>query len=372
MQTQMESAILAKKLRYEEFTRRMVKSEFIQELVENNKWYRHVLRFLGNGLMFAAFMGAMILAFQVSILLGLLALPVYFYFQGVLIAGIMIHSHELSHNHIKARWLNDLIGILAGYFSFINFYSFQQAHQHHHKNIGNLDTPEAGAPISRSGQQAINNDDRYLKFTMKVYLRSKPVWLLISWPCWLYYSDYNSWMLPCRHANGKLHTGSVVVFALMMAIHLVLLVAFPAEYLGLFVVPMLIGGNRILAISHMHHAHEDSVFFGHEHHNFYSVIMHTTDKDYGIIDNFFMLNNGYHVPHHINTKISYYDLPRASKFLRESLPGDLHYNFYEGCSFYGDVAKSFYDARLERDYSIYQLRFFRPEEVMGELKQKFG
>ena len=78
--------------------------------------------------------------------------------------------------------------------------------------------------------------------------------------------------------------------------------------------------------------------------------MSTTDRDFGKVVNFFMMNNGYHIAHHMNPRIAYYDLEKASHYLRQTIPKDLSYNFYKNCHFYREATHSAYEQRLDRDY----------------------
>lgn len=356
------NSILSQKLAYEQFSREMVHSDYLTGLTKNNKASRHVLRFLSQLLLFSVWLISAKVLFALSPFLMVVVYPAYLYFQGLLIAGSMIHSHELSHNHIQRRWLNDLIGILSGLISYINFYSFQNAHRIHHKNIGNLDTPEVGAPISLTGQTKIPRGDKLNKIMVGIFARSKVVGFISSWPLFIFYGDYNSWLLPFRRAD-KIDRKSLVVFTLFLTINLTLLTLFPLHYILLYLFPMLVGGNRILIITSMHHAHEDTVFFNEKNHNFFNTIMSTTDRDFGRIVNFFMMNNGYHIPHHLNPRIAYYDLKKASAYLRDKIPGNLNYNYYPDSRFYRDFANSFYEQRLDQDHEVYQLKFLTREQI---------
>src|SRR4051794_5664504 len=103
-----DSKSLQNKLRYEQFTRLAISSDYFVELTNNNKSYRHMLRFLCNLILFALFIWIEKCCFASSPILGILVYPFYLYFQGLLISGFMIHSHELSHKHIKSKWLNNM------------------------------------------------------------------------------------------------------------------------------------------------------------------------------------------------------------------------------------------------------------------------
>ena len=326
-------------------------------LVKNNHAYRHVFRFFLNILMFSTLLGAGMLALNHHHYLLLVAyLPFYCYFQGLIIAGFMVHSHEMSHAHIKKTWLNDLIGIVSSAFCYFNYYSFREAHIYHHKNIGNIDEPEVGAPISKKGQRRLLNEDKLHQYAIKIYTKSTALWFIISWPLFIYYGDYNSWILPFKK-NGKIHRGSLCVFTLFLLLNLAFMFFFPIAYLALYLPAVLIGGNRILIITSMHHAHEDTVFFNESLHHPFNVIMSSTDRNFGFITNFFMMNNGYHIPHHMQPKIAYYDLPKASKYLRQTIPAHLAYHYYPNSRFYHDFIHSFYEKRLDSDPEYYQLTY---------------
>jgi fatty acid desaturase len=350
------SSAFEKKSLYEQFTKQAIGSEYFAELTGNNKSYRHVLRFMAHVMLFIAFVVLIKSGFRESFILGAAIYPFYFYFQGLLISGLMIHSHELTHHHVKIKWLNNLLGVISGGISFINFYSFQQAHRFHHRNIGNLDAPEAGAPVSLKGQERILHGDKLNETLGKLYRVSRALLFLLSWPLFIFYGDYNSWLLPFS-LRGRIDRRSLICFATILFVNVAGLASFQFDYIFLYLLPVLFGGNRILAITFMHHAHEDSVFFNEENHNFFNTIMSTTDRDFGRIVNFFMMNNGYHIPHHMNPQIAYYDLKRASDYLRKTIPKDLPYNYYPKCRFYYELAHNSYEQRLDRDYEFYQLAF---------------
>lgn len=353
-------SIWEKKRAYERFAREASRSEFLLSLSRRNSSLRHIIRFLFHSLVFSALLLTICNLAERDALAALVFYPFYLFFQALVIAGSMIHSHELSHNHIRSRWLNDCVGILSGAFSFINFYSFQRAHRLHHANIGNLDSPEAGAPVSLRGQEKLKHNDRPQRTIASLFDFSYLLGFLLSWPIFIYYGDYNSWMLPYRRAS-RWEKKSSVVFILFALVNLGCLFAFPMPYLVFYLPAVLLGGQRILAVTYMHHAHENSVFFGAEHHNFLNVMMWTTDRDFGPIVNFFMLNNGYHIPHHVDPRIPYYDLKKASRYLREKIPSHLSYNFDPKGQFYIDFALGLYEQRLDANYEFYQLKYLEPD-----------
>ena len=351
--------IASKKAAYEAFTRSVMSSSYLRKLESNNRTHRHLFRFFLNIFIFSTLIATFRYAVHLHISLALLY-PAYLYFQGLTIAGFMIHAHELSHNHIKNKPLNDFLGNLSGYFSFVNFYSFQHAHKFHHKNIGNIDSPEAGAPVSLRGQAKLRFDDKLYKAMVRLYAVSKHLLFVVSWPAFVIFGDYSSWLLPFRHKSGKIDRRSLVSFALFCALNVVAILSFARDYLLLFLPAVIIGGNRVLAITQMHHAHEDAIFFNEENHNYFNTIMSTTDRDFGPIVNFFMLNNGYHIPHHINPKIAYYDLEKASEYLRSTIPAHLSYNYYPDSHFSRALLENFYERRLDSNPEFYQIKFDAP------------
>jgi fatty acid desaturase len=344
------------KNQYEKFSKEMTHSTYLKTLKQNNRAYRHVLRFFLNIAMFVFLIVTLKLSWAYAFILGVVLYPAYLFFQGLILSGFMIHSHELSHNHIKYKPMNDFIGIISGFFCAMNFYSFQYAHRFHHKNIGNIDEPEIGAPISLKGQKKIRDSDKLHLFGLRIYTFSKLAWFLLSWPLFIYYGDYCSWILPFRK-NTKINLKSLIVFMMFMFINVGALVFFPMSYLFLYFIPMLIGGNRILIITSMHHADKNTIFFSEKEHNRFNLIMSSTDRHFGPIVNFFMMNNGYHIPHHMNPQIAYYDLKKASHFLQEALPQHLPYHYFPNSRFYYDFMTSFYEKRLDKNYDAYQLKY---------------
>ena len=351
-----DSTVFQRKAEYEAFTHRAVRSDMFAELVRNNRAYRHVGRFLFHVVLVAALSLGESLLTKLPIVLGMAAYMLFLHVHGLVVAGMMVHAHELSHDHIKKKWVNDLIGILSGLACFINFYSFQFAHRFHHQNIGNMDAPESGAPVSPTGQAKLRNGDLGDKLMARVATWSPYLWMLTAWPIHVVFGDYSSWLLPFRH-RGRWDGKSIAVFAFMALVHGALMVASPFHYLFLVALPGVVGGSRILAVTYLHHAHEDSVFFNSKHHNFFSVVMANTDRDYGPVVNFFMLNNGYHIPHHMNPHIAYYDLPRASAYLRGTIPEGLKYNSYPESDLFRDLAAGQYEKRLEVDCDWVQIAY---------------
>jgi hypothetical protein len=72
------------------------------------------------------------------------------------------------------------MGILSAALTFVNFYSFQRAHILHHANIGNLDAPEAGAPVSLKGQEKTRHGDR-TRNRAKAMAEKAPILWLFFW-----------------------------------------------------------------------------------------------------------------------------------------------------------------------------------------------
>ena len=351
------TAILQTKARYEQFAKDTKRSEYFKQLPKNNHAYRHVQRFFGNLALFAALFGTEVFLFKTAPWFSIFAFPVYVYLQASVIFTLMVHSHELSHGHIKAKWLNDTLGVISGSFIWLNFYSFQYAHRFHHLNIGNLDSPEIGAPVSLKGRQRLGERDIHHTL-LKTFLKSKFIGYLITWPLHLYYGDYASWVLPFR-VKGRLHVKSLVCFLGLVTLNAVLLSSFGLTYLFLYVAPVFLAGVGILMLTFLHHAHEDSVFFNADHHSRNASMMFTTDRDYGLLGNFFMLNNGFHIAHHLNPQIAYYDLKNASQYLRKTIPEGLKYNYYENSNLYRDFVEGIYEQRLEHNPELYQLKYLK-------------
>jgi len=349
-------SILEKKKQYQDFSRQILRSDELKELLKNNMTYRHIARFFVNILLFCTFVTSMLLIWQWNGWLALLLYPVYLYFQALQIAGFMVHCHELSHHHIPRRWLNECLAIISGLMCAMNYYGFKEAHKYHHRNIGNLDQPEIGAPMSLKGQQRILNDDKLNRYGEALYTSSKALWFLLSWPLFIYYGDYNSWLLPFKK-NNQWHRLSVISFILFIMVNLSFLMWKPLAYCLIYVLPMLIGGNRVLVITSMHHAHDEAIFFNEEEHHPHNSLMSSTDRDFGRVTNYFMMNNGFHIPHHLHPKIAYYDLPRASELLRERIPDHLTYHYLPNSHFYRDFMEKYYEKRLTDNPLFYQLSY---------------
>jgi len=126
--------------------------------------------------------------------------------------------------------------------------------------------------------------------------------------------------------------------------------------LFLYLPAALLGGNRFIVITYLHHAHDGSLFFNEHHHNFYNVIMANTDRDFGAIVNFFMMNNGFHIAHHLNPQIAYHDLKKASEYLRSILPSDLTYPYFPNGSLYRDLKNGKYEQRNAADHEFFRLK----------------
>jgi omega-6 fatty acid desaturase (delta-12 desaturase) len=349
-----EEVMRAKK-RYEDFSRMVIRSEYFRTLAEHNDAYRHLIRFFLNVSIFSLFILCQYKLWYFNESIAIAFYPAYLFIQGLIVSGFIIHCHEFTHRHIKTPWLNDFIGVATGGVAFVNFYSFQQAHQLHHANIGNLDAPEAGAPVSPKGQKKIRKRDRTRKLAKKVADKWPFIWLFIAWPLFVYDGDYNSWLLPFKHRR-KIEVKSLVIFILIMILNLTLIILFPTFYLFLYLPVVFLGGNRFIVITYLHHAHHGSVFFNEEHHNFYNIIMANTDRDFGLVINFFMMNNGFHVAHHLNPQIAYYNLPNASRYLRSVFPPDLIYPYIASDSLYGALKKGRYNQRITQDCEFFQLK----------------
>jgi fatty acid desaturase len=348
-------AIMEVKNRLEAFSKLAMGSSFFRKMVLRNQPWRHMLRFFINIIIFILLIGAQRHLWKMSPLFAIIAYPLHLYVLGLIISSFVIHSHEFTHHHIKIRWLNDLLGVATGALAFVNFYGFRQAHLQHHINIGNLDTPEAGAPVSPKGQAKIRMGDRTRNRAKKIADRSPLLWLFVAWPLFIYDGDYNSWLMPFRHKD-RIDRRSLAVFIAILSINLSALVLFPVVYLFLYLPAVVLGGNRFIAMTYLHHAYHGAVFFNDEHHNYYNVIMANTDRDFGLVLNFFIMNNGFHIAHHLNPQIAYYDLKKTSGYLRSIFPTDLKYPYFPKSSLYRDLKHGKYDQRNASDQEFFYLK----------------
>lgn len=352
------SAILDIQAQYARFAKEINQSAYFKHLLDNNRSYRHILRFIGNLTMFGALLAGELALSKADPLSSFLVFPAYFLLQTGVIFSFMVHSHELSHNHIKTKCLNDTVGVVSGFFIGLNFYSFQHAHRLHHVNIGNLDSPEIGAPVSLKGRRLLGKIDIHHSL-LRIFTKSRFAAYLITWPLHLFFGDYASWALPFREKGG-IHFGSLICFLGLLAFNAALFAGLGLGYFFLYLAPAFLAGVFTLMLTFLHHAHEDTVFFNTKNHRRDASMMFTTDRDYGLIGNFFMLNNGFHIAHHLNPKIAYYDLKNASRYLRQKLPAGLKYNYYANSNLYLDFVQGIYEQRLDHNPEIYRLKYSSP------------
>jgi len=85
--------------------------------------------------------------------LQLVAVPVYWYVQGIMFTAIFVLGHDCGHSSFsKYDLVNDVFGTILHTFLLTPFYPWKVSHKNHHKNTANIDKDEVFYPIRKKYQ----------------------------------------------------------------------------------------------------------------------------------------------------------------------------------------------------------------------------
>ncbi|EXK24812.1 omega-6 fatty acid desaturase (delta-12 desaturase) [Fusarium oxysporum f. sp. melonis 26406] len=250
---------------------------------------------------------------------------IYGFTQGLVGTGLWILAHEAGHGAFSASdRFNDLVGWVVHSILLVPYFSWKFSHQRHHMFTGHMDKDMAFVPETRVDhfdrlRAAFVDPDQWEDIPVIQFIRLL-LHQLLAWPLYLCFnisagkdslqkpsksrlrrSHFDAYSAVFRHSEALYIILSDIGIGLTIAI----LYIFSAKHgmsnlMLLYGQPYLWVHHWLIAITYLHHTHEDVPHYTANGWTFTKGALATIDRDFGFIGRvFFHGIIDRHVVHHL-------------------------------------------------------------------------
>ncbi|KAJ0128360.1 Uncharacterized protein HZ326_28543 [Fusarium oxysporum f. sp. albedinis] len=289
---------------------------------------------------------------------------IYGFTQGLVGTGLWILAHEAGHGAFSASdRFNDLVGWVVHSILLVPYFSWKFSHQRHHMFTGHMDKDMAFVPETRVDhfdrlRAAFVDPDQWEDIPVIQFIRLL-LHQLLAWPVYLCFnisagkdslqkpsksrlrqSHFDAYSAVFRHSEALYIILSDIGIGLTIAV----LYIFSAKHgmgnlMLLYGQPYLWVHHWLIAITYLHHTHEDVPHYTANGWTFTKGALATIDRDFGFIGRaFFHGIIDRHVVHHLFPRIPFYHCDEATKSIKPLL-GDLYRQ--DNRSFLGQLWNTF-------------------------------
>ncbi|KAF1980048.1 hypothetical protein BU23DRAFT_445225 [Bimuria novae-zelandiae CBS 107.79] len=277
----------------------------------------------------------------------------YSFVQGCFFTGLWILAHECGHDSFSPYLnVNAATGWALHSMLLVPFFSWKFSHARHHRYHNHMEKDTVFVPYTKEEYEANAQAPKGLWAKMVAHtaadtplmtLGALLVHQVLGWPAYVVLNagaGYNSLVKGDRRATAKyrqshfdpaanIFTGAEGPFVALSNVGL--LITLGALYavsrsLGvwntvlLYGLPYLWMNHWIVAITYLHHTHENAPHYDANTWTFVQGAMSTVDRDFGFIGkHVFHGIIEYHVVHHLFPRIPFYHAEEATAAIRELL-----------------------------------------------------
>lgn len=102
---------------------------------------------------------------NLPVALQIVAWPLYWFAQGVVLTGVWVLAHECGHRGFsKYAIVNDVVGWICHSALLVPYHSWQISHANHHANTCSMEHDEVFVPATRSAVGEMLNDSPIVAF----------------------------------------------------------------------------------------------------------------------------------------------------------------------------------------------------------------
>ncbi|KAK6078453.1 fatty acid desaturase [Seiridium cupressi] len=289
----------------------------------------------------------------------------YGFAQGLVGTGIWILAHECGHGAFSLhRRLNDVVGWVLHSLLMVPFFSWKFSHARHHMYTGHMEKDMAFVPATKpdyerkvaalSWMGRLGIDAEMFEETPIVNLVKLVTHQLFAWQGYLLFNISSGpkslqregkwWRLSHFEPTSSVFRPQEALYIFLSDVGLALVgtaLYLASQKIGglttflLYGVPYFWVHHWLIAITYLHHNHEDVKHFDAEGWTFVKGALATIDRDMGWIDrHLFHGIIGTHVVHHLFARIPFYYAEDATEAIKPML-GDLYHR--DERSFYGQL-----------------------------------
>lgn len=255
--------------------------------------------------------------------------------QGLTIVGLFVIGHDCGHYAFhKNKKMNDIVGIVAFTPLLNSFYAWRKFHNYHHNNTQvkaiDPDWPELLLTDEELSTARIDQ-----KWAINIGLGT-PIGLLIGFWVGMIKRLIFPLLIPSLKLN-KRKRNILILQNIFCAILSILFVFILYKSLGhdlfmlVYLYPAILAATIGAFLTWIQHTQEDSYVFNKEN---YDPYLAQVESSYNIyfprILEWFWLDINIHMPHHVSTRIPWYNLKPALNILKEKYPRSIkedHFSF---------------------------------------------
>jgi len=233
-------------------------------------------------------------------------------FFSIIAAGFLVRIfiifHDCGHkSFFKSRTLNNVVGIIAGAFTFTPYHKWHYEHLVHHRTVGNLDKRGVGDVMIWTVEE-FKNSPKMKQLSYRIY--RNPVVLLIIAPFFIF-------TLFDRFPNKKV-SKRINLYVHLTTLGLIVIVTAVSLFIGfktfiLIQIPVLfIGAIFGVWLFYIQHQYKEVVWERTEKWDYTTISMYGASyMKFPKILQWFSGNIGFHHIHHLSSKIPNYNLEKC-------------------------------------------------------------
>ncbi|KAJ3559623.1 hypothetical protein NM688_g226 [Phlebia brevispora] len=267
---------------------------------------------------------------------------VYWWFQGLIFAGLWILGHECGHGAFSAhRSLCDALGFVLHSLLLTPYFSWKYSHHLHHSYIGLIEREEAFVPVTRSNL-GIPEDRKGSTVNFEEYFSDTPIWTLcmllqhqlLGLMAYFFFnvsgrkdyprgtSHFNPYSpMYAKDQRRDILLSDIGVLIAAVCIKLACSTWGAQRVFMYYGVPWLCLSHWIVAVTFLQHTDPEVPYYRAGGWAFTRGAVSTVDRDFlGWMGQFFLHNVAhFHVVHHFFPKMPFYHGEEATVYIRKVL-----------------------------------------------------
>ncbi|KAF9003035.1 delta-12 fatty acid desaturase [Cyathus striatus] len=273
----------------------------------------------------------------------------YWYWQGVILAGWWCIAHEAGHGTISSYgWVNHAVGFTLHTFVLVPYYSWRSTHHAHHKATMSIERDEHYMPVTRSQYQLPPDRIAHISDYHDIF-EETPIYTLfrmlmmqiLGWQCYLltnvmgnprYPSGTNHFKptsaLFKPHERNGIIASNIGLTTMIFILYLWTKEVGFSYFIKLYFIPYILCNHWIVMMTYLHHSDPTVPYYRKSEWNFLRGALSTVDRPLlGWAGRFFLHNVSHdHVSHHLFSSIPFYNQPKVTEILKTILKDDYNYD----------------------------------------------
>ncbi|TFK53229.1 hypothetical protein OE88DRAFT_1718176 [Heliocybe sulcata] len=276
---------------------------------------------------------------------------VYWFWQGVALAGWWCLGHEAGHGTMSPySCVNHILGFALHTSILVPYYSWRSTHHAHHKATGSIERDENYVPRTRTDYELPPEGVAHVMDYHDIF-EETPIYTLVrivmmqllGWHAYLSYNALGSKMYPpgmgTNHFSPysplfKAHERWNIIISDIGLLGMSAILYYYAKQVGLadfvkfYFIPYLLANHWIVMLTFLHHSDPTIPHYRGKEWSFLRGAVATVDRPLlGWIGRFFLHNVSHdHVAHHFFSIIPFYNQPEVTERIKAVLKDQYNYD----------------------------------------------